>query len=47
MLKTQLKVEAVYKPDISCLPDGEQRIFFERMLSRIVELHSTSLSQQD
>lgn len=47
MLKTQLKVEAVYKPDIACLSDGEQRVFFERLLSRIVELYRTSLSQQD
>ena len=47
MLKTELKVEAVGKPDISCLTDGEQRVFFETILSRITELYKQSREQQD
>lgn len=47
MLKTELKIEAVGKPNISCLTDGEQRVFFENILSRIAELYKQSREQQD
>lgn len=38
MLKTELKIETVGKPDITALPEIEQRTFFETLLARIKEL---------
>ena len=38
MLNTELKVIAVGTPDISNLPDSEQRLFFETLYVRVLEL---------
>ena len=38
MLKTELEVETVGKPDITALPEVEQRAFLETLLAHIKEL---------
>ena len=38
MLKTELKVVTVGAPDVTALSENEQRIFFETMAARVLEL---------
>ena len=38
MLKTELEVVKIGKPDIATLPEGEQRAFFETLYARVLEL---------
>ena len=38
MLKTKLEVVAVGAPDATALSENEQRIFFETMAARVLEL---------
>lgn len=38
MLKTELEIETVGKPDITALSEIEQRTFLETLLARIKEL---------
>lgn len=38
MLKTELETETIGEPNVSALPEAEQRSFFETLLARIKEL---------
>lgn len=38
MLKTELEVIAVGEPNVSALTDSEQRLFFETLYQRVMEL---------
>ncbi len=38
MLNTELEVIAVGMPDITALTDSEQRLFFETLYQRVLEL---------
>ena len=38
MLKTKLEVVAVGAPDVMALSENEQRIFFETITARVLEL---------
>ena len=38
VLKTELEVVKIGKPDIATLPEGEQRAFFETLYARVLEL---------
>lgn len=38
MLKADLKVNSIGKPDLMALPETEKRIFFETLLVHIKEL---------
>ena len=38
MLKTELEVVTVGAPDVTALSENEQRIFFETMAGRVLEL---------
>ena len=38
MLKTELEVVTIGTPDIMKLPESEQRIFFETLYARVLEL---------
>lgn len=38
MLKADLKVNNIGKPDLTALPETERRIFFETLLAHIKEL---------
>lgn len=38
MLKTKLEVVTVGAPDVTALSENEQRIFFETMAARVLEL---------
>ena len=38
MLKTELEVVTVGAPDVTALSENEQRIFFETMAARVLEL---------
>ena len=38
MLKTELEIVTVGTPDITALSENEQRIFFETILTRVLEL---------
>lgn len=38
MLKVDLKVNSIGKPDLMALPETERRIFFETLLAHIKEL---------
>ena len=38
MLKTELEIETIGEPNVSALPDAEQRTFFETLLARIMQL---------
>lgn len=46
MLKTELKIETVGKPDLNALPKSVQDAFLESLLSRISELYRESLPKQ-
>ena len=46
MLKTELKIETVGKPDLTALPKSVQDTFLESLLSRISELYRESLPKQ-
>ena len=37
MLKADIKVNSVGKPDLTALPETERRIFFETLLAHIKE----------
>ena len=45
MLKTNLIVEAIGKPEISALSESEKKSFFETLLSDITALYEKSLKQ--
>ena len=47
MLKTELNIETVGKPDITALSENEQTSFFEALLANITELYEQNLSQQN
>lgn len=38
MLKADIKVNSIGKPDLTALPETEKQIFFETLLARIKEL---------
>lgn len=38
MLKADIKVNSIGKPDLAALPETEKQIFFETLLARIKEL---------
>lgn len=38
MLKAEIKVNSIGKPDLMALPETERRIFFETLLAHIKEL---------
>ena len=38
MLKAEIKVNSIGKPDLTALPETERRIFFETLLAHIKEL---------
>ena len=38
MLKTELEIVTVGTPDIAMLSENEQRIFFETIFARVLEL---------
>lgn len=38
MLKTELEIVTVGTPDIAALSENEQRIFFETIFERVLEL---------
>ena len=38
MLKTELEVVTVGTPDITALSDDERRVFFEKIMARVLEL---------
>ena len=38
MLKTELEVVTVGAPDVTALSENEQRIFFETMAARVLDL---------
>ncbi len=38
MLKTELEIVTVGTPDITALSENEQRIFFETIFTRVLEL---------
>ena len=38
MLKAEIKVNSIGKPDLMALPETEKRIFFETLLAHIKEL---------
>ena len=38
VLKTELEVDTVGAPDVTALSENEQRIFFETMAARVLEL---------
>ncbi len=38
MLKTELEVVTIGKPDITALSESEQRMFFETLFARVLEL---------
>ena len=46
MLKTELKIETVGKPDLNALPKSVQDAFLESLLDRISELYRESLPKQ-
>lgn len=46
MLKTELKIETVGKPDITVLPNYIQNIFFETLLAHIKELNEKGTNEQ-
>ena len=45
MLQTNLKVVAVGEPKLETLTDGEKRTYIESILSRIVELHQQTQTE--
>ena len=47
MLKTELIVETVGKPDITAMTESEQTSFLDSLYESIVEAYKDSLSQQD
>ena len=46
MLKAELKINNVGKPDLTALPETERRIFFETLLAHIKELCAEEDSKQ-
>lgn len=46
MLKTELNVETVGKPDIAAMTESEQTSFLDSLYESIVEAYKESLSQQ-
>ena len=38
MLKTELEVVTIGEPNVSALTDSEQRLFFETLYQRVMEL---------
>ncbi len=38
VLKAEIKVNSIGKPDLTALPETEKRIFFETLLAHIKEL---------
>ncbi len=42
MLKTEYEIETIGEPNISALPESEQRTFFETLLARLKELTKNS-----
>ena len=47
MLKTELTIETVGKPDITAMTESEQTSFLDSLYESIVEEYKESLSQQD
>lgn len=42
VLKTELEIVTVGEPDITALPEFEQRTFFETLLAKIKELNENN-----
>ena len=41
MLKTELAIEIVGEPSIQVLTESEQKMFYDTLLARILELYKT------
>lgn len=46
MLKAEIKVNSIGKPDLTALPETERRIFFETLLAHIKDLCAEEDSKQ-